>query len=139
MSPLHPSSEITETEITIIGESARLEGKIEFDQMTRVHGVIVGEVSSRDGSTLIIGESAWIDGTIHADTLFIDGYVQGDVTAKTRVVVSGTGRVVGNIYAPSLQLDPGSHFDGMSTMGERPPTEPSPPSGPTGGRALKPA
>ena len=135
MSATTSDLEILETEVTIIGENARLEGKIEFDQVTRVHGVIVGEILSRDGSTLIIGESAWIDGSVSADTLFIDGYIRGDVTAKTRVVISGTGRVVGNIHAPALQLEPGSHFDGICSMSERGPT----PSPPAGGRALKPA
>src|ERR1700733_9342620 len=96
---------LQETTINIIAEGTRLEGKMTFDQISRVHGVLVGEVRAKDGSTLILSETAVVDGNIEADILMIDGYVHGDVVAKTRVVVSRTGRVVGNIKTSSLILE----------------------------------
>jgi cytoskeletal protein CcmA (bactofilin family) len=103
---------LNETSINIIAEGTRLEGKIDFDHITRVHGNLVGEVRSAPGSTLILSETSLVEGNIHADTLMIDGFVQGDVYARTRVLISRTGRVVGNVKTKSLKLEFGAYFEG---------------------------
>ena len=120
---------LNETSVNVISESTRIEGKIVVDQVTRFHGTLIGEVQAREGSTLIVTESAVIEGEILADTLIIDGFVQGNIRARTRVFVSGTGRVVGNIQTPSLKLDFGAYFEGSCNQ------EP-PPGGPAGLRPL---
>jgi cytoskeletal protein CcmA (bactofilin family) len=110
-----------ETTVNIVAEGTRIEGQVVFDHITRVHGVLVGEVRSREGSTLVLSETAVVEGNIEADTLVIDGYVHGNVIAKTRAIISRTGRVVGNIKAPSIVLEFGSYFEGRCTMEENSP------------------
>lgn len=110
------TSTIRESAINIISEGTQIEGKITFDQISRFHGVLRGEAHARDGSTLILSESSVIEGDIFADTLMIDGFVHGNIKAKTRVMISGTGRVVGNIDTPSLKLEFGAHFEGNCSM-----------------------
>jgi cytoskeletal protein CcmA (bactofilin family) len=95
-----------------VSEGAELSGQIRFDQITRVHGVLKGEVVSPPGSTLILAETARVEGNIQADTLWIDGFVRGDIAAKTLVVLSRTGRVVGNIQAKNVKLEFGAYFEG---------------------------
>lgn len=107
---------IRESAIDVVSEGTRIEGKVTFDRISRVHGTLVGEVIAREGSTLILGETSVVDGSIRADTLMIDGFVRGEVVARTRVVVSPTGRVVGNIQTPSLRLESGSFFEGRCSM-----------------------
>ncbi len=107
---------LTETTINVISEGTKIEGQIQFDHITRIHGVLVGEIKAKDGSTLILSESALTEGTIHADVLFVDGFVQGDIAAKTRVVISRTGRVVGNIKTRSLTIESGAYFEGRCYM-----------------------
>jgi cytoskeletal protein CcmA (bactofilin family) len=46
----------------------------------------------------------------------IDGYVKGNISTKTRVVISKTGRVIGNIDTPSLILEFGAYFEGVCKM-----------------------
>ena len=60
----------------------------------------------------ILPDEGVIEGNIDADTLWIDGFVRGDVTAKTLVVLSSTGRVVGNIRAKNVKFEFGSYFEG---------------------------
>jgi len=103
---------LNETSVNIVSEGTRIEGKVVFDHVTRFHGTLIGEAHSREGSTLVLAESSAIEGDVFADTLMIDGFVQGNVTARTRVVVSGTGRVIGNILTPSLKLEFGAYFEG---------------------------
>lgn len=109
-----------ETGINIIGEGTRLEGKLRFDQVTRVHGTLIGEVEAAPGSTLILSETSVVEGNVSADELLIDGYVRGDVVARTRVVLSRTGRVLGEIRAPRVQIEFGAYFEGRCRMEERP-------------------
>ena len=109
---------LQETQINMVSEGTRIEGDITFDQVSRVHGVLVGNVKSKPGSTLILSETGVVEGTIDADVLMIDGYVKGNIRTKTRVLVTRTGRVVGNIETPSLVLEFGAFFEGKCVMGE---------------------
>ena len=114
------SAKVTESSLNIVAEGTRIEGKIRFDQVSRVHGVLVGEVRAEDGSTLILGETGMIEGNVLADTLMVDGFVRGDIVARSRVVLSSTGRVVGNIKAPSVTIDFGAYFEGRCMMDDAP-------------------
>jgi cytoskeletal protein CcmA (bactofilin family) len=107
---------LNETSVNIVSEGTRIEGKVVFENVTRFHGTLSGEIHAREGSTLILAESSVVEGDVFADTLLIDGFVQGNVSARTRVVVSGTGRVVGNIQTPSLKLEFGAYFEGSCNM-----------------------
>lgn len=107
---------VNEGKINVVSEGTRIEGKVTFDHVSRVHGTLVGEVHATPGSTLILSETSVVEGNIQADTLMIDGFVRGDIVARTKVVVSGTGRVIGNIKAPSLIIDFGAYFEGQCAM-----------------------
>jgi cytoskeletal protein CcmA (bactofilin family) len=110
------NSLFNETHVNMVAEGTRIEGQVVFDHVSRVNGVLIGEVRAKEGSTLILSETAVVEGNIDADILMIDGYVHGDVVAKTRVVVSRTGRVVGNIKTPSLTMEFGAYFEGRCAM-----------------------
>ncbi len=109
-------TQITESTTNIISHGTRIEGKVTFSDVSRVHGTVHGTVDAIPGSTLVLSESAVVEGDVRADTVTIDGFVRGDVSAKTRVVVSGTGRVIGNIRTPSLIVEFGAYFEGKCTM-----------------------
>lgn len=108
---------IVEADVTILGESTLLEGKVVLDQVTRVHGTLRGEVYARPGSTVILTESAIVEGKMDVDTLWIDGFVQGEIEAKSKVAISRTGRVIGKISSPSISIDFGAYFEGTCVSG----------------------
>jgi cytoskeletal protein CcmA (bactofilin family) len=107
---------VNESTINVVAEGTRIEGKVTFDHISRIHGTLVGEVHSKDGSTLILSESSMVEGNVWADRLLVDGYVHGDISAKTQVIISRTGRVVGNIHTGNLKLDFGGYFEGRCVM-----------------------
>lgn len=111
-----PPLTVNESSINVVAEGTRIEGKVTFDHISRVHGTLIGEVHAKDGSTLILSESSMVEGDISADTLLVDGYVHGDIVARTQVVISRTGRVVGNIETKSLKLEFGGYFEGKCAM-----------------------
>ncbi len=105
-----------ETQMNLISEGSKIEGEITFDQTTRVEGILRGTISSKPGSLLILAETSLVEGIVQADTLIIDGFIQGEVHAKNRVVISKTGRVIGSIQTPSLTVEFGAYFEGQCRM-----------------------
>jgi cytoskeletal protein CcmA (bactofilin family) len=125
---------INETSVTLISEGTQLQGNLRFNDVSRVHGRLKGDIIAEDGSTLILGETSVVEGKIQADTLVVDGYVHGDIFARTKVVLSRTARVIGNIRTASLKVEFGAYFDGKCIAEEKP-AAPAPISD----RPLKPA
>jgi len=109
--------EITETKVNIISENTNLSGTIYFDSITRIHGMITGNISTSNTSSLIISETGKVKGNIDGSSIIIDGFVEGNIKAEKEVLISSTGRVVGNIHTASLKIEFGAYFDGDSLMG----------------------
>lgn len=107
---------MNESSINIIAEGSRLEGQIKLNDISRVYGELLGQISSPVGGKLILAETAFVEGTIDAEELLIDGFVRGNIRAKKRVMISRTGRVIGTIETPSLELEPGAYFEGQCRM-----------------------
>lgn len=105
-----------ESGINIVAEGSRFEGTLAFDQIARIHGVIIGQVRGTSGSTLIFTETASVEGDVSGDLVLVDGFIRGNIEAKTKVVISATGRVIGDIRTGSLQLDYGAYFEGRCAM-----------------------
>ncbi len=105
------------TEINaLVGRGTQFDGKLHFEGCVRVDGTLSGEVLS-DG-TLIIGESAVVEGDILAGTVIIRG---GTVTANVRATRSielyVPAVVTGNLLAPEIFIDKGVRFSGNCVMG----------------------
>ncbi len=107
---------IHETEVTVIGEGIRLAGKLTLGGVIRVYGRLSGEIVADADSSLILMESAVVEGTLDVDTLVVAGFIRGDIRARTRVSIEGTGRVIGNIETPSIAIDFGAYLEGETKM-----------------------
>ncbi len=109
---------IQETQLNLLSEGSHIEGKLFLDQTARIHGVVRGEVHGAQGSVLIFSENSQVEGSVEGDVVHIHGFVRGDVEARTKVYVSRTGRVLGNIKTPSLEVEFGAYFEGRCQMEE---------------------
>ena len=102
--------------INLITSGSRFEGTVEFADFTRFEGYVHGVLRGGAGSELIVGENGVVEGKVEGDVIVIDGFVRGDIRALTKVVITGTGRVVGEILAPSICIEFGGYFDGKCSM-----------------------
>ena len=102
--------------VNLITAGSRFEGTVEFQAYTRFEGYLNGTLRGGTGSELILGENGVVEGKVEGDTVVIDGFVRGDIVATTRVVISETGRVIGEITAPSVAIKFGGYFDGKCAM-----------------------
>jgi cytoskeletal protein CcmA (bactofilin family) len=97
-----------------IDEGSEIEGKYSFSGTVMLNGKFKGEISSKD--TLIIGDKAVINASIHAGTVLISGEVIGNVLATQRVELRGTARVFGDVEAPVVIVEEGVLFEGRCRM-----------------------
>lgn len=100
---------------TRIGESVTLEGKLKVVGGARIDGIVRGRIESRD--LLEVGHDAELAAEVHAGSLVLHGSIEGDVTARQRVVIHADGELRGNLRTPALQVDPGALFFGHCDMG----------------------
>ncbi len=105
-----PSEEIS----AYLGKETVFQGKMTFEGVFRLDGKFEGEIF--DSGTLIVGETANIKGKIGLQTLIINGRVEGDIYAKTRVEIHATGKVHGTLSAPVLTINEGGILEGSCKM-----------------------
>ena len=107
--------ELNETELTLVAEDTTIDGKLLIRGISRIHGIITGEIIGAPGSTIILAESASVIGTIRCDQVLIGGFVRGTIQATTLVQISQSGRVQGTITAPKFAIENGGYFEGKCT------------------------
>ncbi|MCA9676750.1 MAG: polymer-forming cytoskeletal protein [Kofleriaceae bacterium] len=122
---------------TLLGRGAAFEGKLTFEGTVRVDGKLKGEVFSDD--VLVVGEGAYVEAEIDIGEIIIQGTVVGNIRAKRGIEVHAPGRVKGDLYTPSLQIDKGVIFEGRSFMEGATNTKTGAPAPSGGGAAAAPA
>ncbi len=103
-------------QMNILDQDSMITGKFEFSHYTRFEGKLSGEMSGTKESVLIIGNNSVVEGKVSGETIIVDGYVRGEIKATNKVTVSGSGKVIGNIYSPKIEIQFGSLFDGKCFM-----------------------
>jgi cytoskeletal protein CcmA (bactofilin family) len=97
-----------------LGAGTAFRGRLTFEGVVRVDGEFEGDIESR--GVLVVGRGARVSGRLALGQLRCDGLVKAEVTAATRVVVHGAGRIVGTVRCPSLVVEEGGRLDGEVTM-----------------------
>ena len=101
-----------------LGPGSKFEGKLSFDEMVRLDGIFSGDISSSD--TLIVGETAEIEGSINVGALILSGRFKGDIKATTMVELRAPAQVEGSVETPSLKIDEKVLFNGEIKMSGSP-------------------
>lgn len=100
--------------VSLLGDDAEFDGILRFQGTTRIDGQFKGKIIGM--GNLIVGEKALIEATIRVSHILVTGEVRGDVIADKGVDILSTGRVHGNIQAPTFVMDEGATFDGNCKM-----------------------
>jgi len=97
-----------------LGKGTEFKGTLLFDGVVRLDGKIEGEISS-DGH-LVVGREADIQAEVKVGSIQVAGKIVGNITAKDRVEILSSGKVVGDITTPKLAVEEGAHFTGHCQM-----------------------
>jgi len=83
-----------------------------------VDGNFEGEITIDD--TLIIGETAFIKGTITGGTIVSSGRIEGVVTANKKIQLLKPAVLIGDVHTPTFAMEEGVYFQGECDMGAAP-------------------
>jgi cytoskeletal protein CcmA (bactofilin family) len=108
----HSESQIIASEISIFAPHTEIIGNLNLTHETHIYGKILGELIGPAGSRVIVKNGASIEGKITADQIIIEGFMKGDLSANESLKITGHGRVIGNVHANNLCIEPGAIFDG---------------------------
>jgi cytoskeletal protein CcmA (bactofilin family) len=98
-----------------VGNGTVLTGETTFQAMLRVDGHLTGKVHS-DNGTLVIGTDGQVDADIEVSSAVVNGTVNGDIVAGEKIELGRAAKVVGNITAPQVVIEPGAIFEGSCHM-----------------------
>ncbi|MBM3382065.1 MAG: polymer-forming cytoskeletal protein [Betaproteobacteria bacterium] len=100
-------------------EGCEFDGKLNFSGVVRLNGRFHGDIDSED--TLIIGETATIEGNIRVGFAIVGGKVIGDIMTKHCTEILATGIIEGSVTSPALISHEGAQLHGhMNVRREMP-------------------
>jgi cytoskeletal protein CcmA (bactofilin family) len=99
---------------TLVGCNTRVSGDIEFRGGFHVDGYIKGNILAEHDteSVLSISENGTVEGSVAVPHVVLNGTVKGDVSARERVQLGTTARVIGNVYYNLIEMAIGAEING---------------------------
>ena len=97
--------------------SGEFEGLLSFQGAACVLGTLRGVVDA--SGTLRIGRGADVEAEIDVDELVVEGRVRGELRARSRLILTATAEVDGQLHAPRVELREGCRFRGACCSGAR--------------------
>ncbi len=103
------------SEVTVVGQGARLEGTLVSAGSLRIDGQVKGKIKA-EGDVTLSGSSK-VEADIEAQNVTVAGEFTGAIVAKARAELSSGGRVNGDVTSKTLVVAEGAVFSGQSVMG----------------------
>ncbi|HEV2350788.1 MAG TPA: polymer-forming cytoskeletal protein [Terriglobia bacterium] len=115
-----------------LGPGIDIEAQMKFGAgLVRLNTHYKGDIQCQ--GTIVVDEQGEIEAEMHARIISIAGKIKGTVHASERIEIKEHGLVQGDIYTPSLVIEPGGFFDGQCHM---PVPEPQRPAADSPGKSL---
>ena len=98
----------------LIGAGTRVEGNLIFSGGLRLDGNVRGSIVAEEGKpgTLVVSESARIEGELRAPHVVINGAVCGPVNSTEYVELQAKANVTGDVYYNTLEMQVGAVVQG---------------------------
>ena len=98
-----------------IGPSIAIKGDVTGEEDLIIEGRIEGKILLKANS-VTIGRNGRVKANVYANSIMVEGEVEGDLIGKDEVVIRQSGKVKGNVAAPRVVLDSGARFQGSIDM-----------------------
>lgn len=101
--------------VATIGPSIAIKGDVTGEEDLIIEGRIEGKILLKANS-VTIGRNGRVKANVYANSIMVEGEVEGDLIGKDEVVIRQSGKVKGNVAAPRVVLDSGARFQGSIDM-----------------------
>ncbi len=98
----------------VLGPRDVLEGKLTVDGDIRIQGTASGELKA--GGDVTVDANSNLTASVEARNVNVRGNVTGDVTAREKLLVAGSGVVSGNVKVARLAIEDGATLNGNVQM-----------------------
>ncbi len=102
------------TNVVSLGPRDLLQGRLEIQGDLKVAGNVEGELKVSGDVTVDSG--ATIQASIEGANISVRGQVTGNVTARRRLTLGGSGRLNGDVRVGRLTVEDGATLNGNVTM-----------------------
>jgi cytoskeletal protein CcmA (bactofilin family) len=113
--PRAPASKNAQREAAVIGPSIHINGDLRGEEDLLIEGEVSGTVQLKNNS-LTIGSQGKIRANVYAHSIYVDGFMEGDLYGSDRVTIRKNAQVRGNITSPRVSLEDGAKFKGSIEM-----------------------
>jgi cytoskeletal protein CcmA (bactofilin family) len=110
-----PSASGASREAAIIGPSIHIDGDLRGEEDLIIEGEVSGTVQLK-GNGLTVGPHGKVRADVYAHSIFVDGFVEGDLYGSERVSIRKSAHVRGNVVSPRVSLEDGAKFKGSIEM-----------------------
>lgn len=102
-------------EAAVIGPSIHINGDLHGEEDLVIEGEVKGTVHLKNNS-LTIGSKGKVTADVYAHSVFVDGYIEGDLYGSEQINIRKTAEMQGNITSPRVSLEDGARFKGSIEM-----------------------
>jgi len=114
----------SESGSTIIGSSLSFKGEITGEEDLTIQGQVEGTIALKKNH-VTIGRTGRIKADVYGRSITIEGEVQGNLFGEERIVLQQSGRVLGDMRAPAINLEEGAKFKGSIAMDSKDEEQPT--------------
>ncbi|HXG92357.1 MAG TPA: polymer-forming cytoskeletal protein [Blastocatellia bacterium] len=101
----------------LLGKGVEVSGEIHFSDTFHIEGKVAGKLVSETG-TLVIEETGRVEAEVNVGVCIVRGALEGNINAQSRIEISKTGRVGGDLMTPVLLIEEGAVFNGSVGMSQ---------------------
>ena len=94
---------------TVLGEDAVFKGELRFEKGMKLLGKFEGQ--------MVVAEGAALTGDAKAGTIKIEGQVKGNIHAATKIQLSASARLEGDLQTQRLEVAEGAVLIGRCVVG----------------------
>jgi cytoskeletal protein CcmA (bactofilin family) len=103
------------TNVVTLGPQDSLHGRLEIHGDLRVHGTVEGEL--KVSGDVAVESTANVSASIEGGAnVMVRGQVNGNVSAKRRLTLGGSGRLNGDVRVGRLNVEDGATLNGNVAM-----------------------
>jgi len=124
------NSKPVESVDTLIGVGTEIQGDLEFTGGLRIDGKVTGNIKSIDSnnSTLVLSETAYVEGNITVSHVIINGRINGNIIATERVMLQPNAVIKGDVRYRTVEMSLGASVNGALVCDSSGPKQASAPA-----------
>ena len=104
------------TNVVSLGPRDSMHGRLEIQGDLKIAGTVEGELKASGDVT--VDNTATVQATIEGANVSVRGQVNGNVTARRRLTLGGSGRLNGDVKVGRLTVEDGATLNGNVTMSQ---------------------